>query len=87
MKEYESSIEGLSDPSEKSNAWYNRGVILQGDKKLPECIDAYKRALKLDPSNQDARINLQQALKEQQKQQEKEKQKQEEEKKTQTGPG
>ncbi len=81
LKEYESSIEGLSDPAEKSNAWYNRGVILQGDKKLPECIDAYKRALKLDPSNQDARINLQQALKEQQKQQEKEKQKQEEEKK------
>jgi Ca-activated chloride channel homolog len=51
-------------------------VVLQHNKKLAECIEAYKNALKLDPQDEDARQNLQKAL-HQQKQQ----QKQEEDKK------
>mgnify|MGYP003514309864 FL=1 len=43
---------------------------MQHNKKLPECIEAYKNALKLDPSDEDARQNLQKAL-QQQKQEEK----------------
>ena len=43
---------------------------MQNNKKLPECIDAYKNALKLNPQDEDARQNLQKAL-QQQKQQEK----------------
>src|SRR5690606_3600765 len=61
-----------------------KGVVLQNDKKLPECIDAYKNALKLDPNNEDARQNLQKALKQQQQQKQKEqKDKKEEEKEKQ----
>ena len=43
---------------------------MQNNKKLPECIEAYKNALKLNPQDEDARQNLQKAL---QKQKEEEK--------------
>ena len=65
---YDKSISKLSKPVEKSNAWYNKAVVLHNDNKLPECIEAYKTALKLDPKNEDARQNLQKALKKQQEQ-------------------
>ena len=74
---YDASITELKKPVEKSNAYYNKGVVLHNDNKLPECIDAYKTALKLDPNNEDARQNLQKALqkqKEQEKKEQKEKQ-------------
>ena len=80
---YDKSITKLTKPVEKSNAYYNKGVVLQNDNKLPECIDAYKNALKLDPNNEDARQNLQKALKkqkEQQQQQQKDKKDEEKEK-------
>jgi hypothetical protein len=44
---------------------------LQAAKKLSECITAYENALLLNPNDEDARQNLQRALKEQQKQQQK----------------
>jgi len=65
---YDKSISKLTKPVEKSNAYYNKGVVLQNDNKIPECIEAYKNALKLDPNNEDARQNLQKALKKQQEQ-------------------
>jgi Ca-activated chloride channel family protein len=71
---YDKSISRLTKPVQKSNAWYNKGVVLHNEKKLPECIAAYKNALKLDPNNEDARQNLQKAL-QQQKQEEKKDQK------------
>jgi tetratricopeptide (TPR) repeat protein len=74
---YEKSITQLKNPIEKSNAWYNKGVVEQNDQKLPECIASYKEALKLNPTNEDARQNLQKAL----QQQKKEEEKKEEEKK------
>lgn len=78
---YDKSISKLTKPVEKSNAYYNKGVVLQNNNKLPECIDAYKNALKLDPNNEDARHNLQIALKKQQEEKQKEqKEKKDEEK-------
>lgn len=77
---YDDAMANLKTPVEKSNALFNKGVVLQNDKKLPECIDAYKQALRLDPSNEDARQNLQKALiqqKEEQKKKEQEKEKKE----------
>ena len=68
---YDKSVTQLSKPVEKSNAYYNKGVVLQNNKQLPECIDAYKNALKLDPNNEDARQNLQKALQQQKKEDEK----------------
>jgi tetratricopeptide (TPR) repeat protein len=70
---YEKSITQLKKPIEKSNAWYNKGVVEQNDQKLPECIASYKEALKLDPTNEDARQNLQKALQQQKKEEEKKK--------------
>ena len=73
MKAYEQSIAFSKDNKDKAEAWYNKGVILQNDKKLAACVDAYKNALKLNPADEDARLNLQKAL-QQLKQQEKQKQ-------------
>ena len=79
---YDKAVKKLNNPTEKSNAYYNKGVVFQNDKKLPECIDAYKNALKLDPGNEDARQNLQKAL-QQQKQQQKQDQNKDQKKKNQ----
>ncbi|MCG2613912.1 tetratricopeptide repeat protein [Terrimonas sp. NA20] len=51
-----------NDASVKSKAYYNKGAILSTQKKLEESIDAYKDALRQDPSDKDARENLQKAL-------------------------
>ena len=74
---YEKAQSQMTNYGERSNALYNKGVVLQNDKKLEDCIVAYKNALKLDPNNEDARHNLQLALKKQQQ----EKQKQDQDKK------
>lgn len=68
---YDKAAATLTKPVEKSNALYNKGVVLQNNKKVEESIAAYKNALKLDPTNADARHNLQLALKQQQQQQQK----------------
>ncbi len=62
---YDKASTTMKLPVEKSNAAYNKGVVLQNDKKLEDCIVNYKNALKLNPNNVDARHNLQIALKKQ----------------------
>lgn len=58
----------------KADAWYNKGVSLTRQGKLRESIEAYKEALRSNPSDGLARENLIRALREQQQ-----KKKQEEE--------
>jgi tetratricopeptide (TPR) repeat protein len=70
---YENAAGSAADKAGKSKAFYNKGVVLQNTSKLPECIDAYKNALKLNPNDDDARQNLQAALKQLKKQQEQQK--------------
>jgi Ca-activated chloride channel family protein len=60
-------------PIQQSKAFYNKGVVLQNDNQLPACIAAYKQALRLNPNDEDARFNLQQALQQQKKQQQNDK--------------
>ena len=50
------------EPYLKQKALYNKGVVLTQLHKLPESINAYKEALKLNPKDQDARFNLEKAL-------------------------
>jgi tetratricopeptide (TPR) repeat protein len=50
------------DKELKSKAYYNKGAILSGQKKLEESIEAYKNALRQDPDDKEARENLQKAL-------------------------
>lgn len=69
VKSYDEAIAHAQNNQVKQKAFYNKGVAYQKAKKLPECITAYKNALILNPNDEDARQNLQRALKEQQKQQ------------------
>ena len=70
---YDVAIQQSKLPLEKSGAFYNKGVVLQNNKKLPECIEAYKDALRLNPADEDARLNLQKALLQQKQQQQQQK--------------
>ena len=77
-----------NDPSVKSKAYYNKGAILSAQKKLEESIEAYKEALRQEPSDKDARENLQKALlelkkKNQSKKEDNKKQKQQQQKQQQ----
>ncbi len=68
---YDKAATGFSKPEQKSNALYNKGVVLQNNKKIEECIEAYKSALRLTPNDDDARQNLQKALKKQKEEEQK----------------
>jgi Ca-activated chloride channel family protein len=68
------------DKALKAATHYNQGVIYTKEKALEASIEAYKAALRIDPSDTQARENLQKALAEQKKQQQ---QKKEQEKKQQ----
>ncbi len=46
----------------RSNSFYNEGVMLTKQQKLEESIEAYKNALRNNPSDKEARENLQKAL-------------------------
>jgi len=67
-KSYDNAIQNANNNAIKQQAFYNKGVAYQKDKKLPECIIAYKNALILNPNDEDARQNLERALKEQKQQ-------------------
>jgi tetratricopeptide (TPR) repeat protein len=67
-KSYDELIENTTENKYKEKGFYNKGVSLTKQQKLQESIDAYKNALKLDPTDEDARFNLQKALMEQKKQ-------------------
>ncbi len=69
VKSYDNAIANTKSNAVKQEAFYNKGVALQKAKKLSECITAYKNALILNPNDEDARQNLQRALKEQEQQQ------------------
>ena len=61
-KTFDNSITNDQSNSMKQKGFYNKGVALSKQSKLEESIEAYKMAVKLDPSDNDARINLQKAL-------------------------
>jgi tetratricopeptide (TPR) repeat protein len=82
LKEWDDITFKALDPGIKAKAYYNKGVMLSGQKRLDESIEAYKNALRYDPSDQQARENLQKALNERKKQQPK-KQKEDQQKKQQ----
>ncbi len=65
---YDRVLKISGNKMEQSAVHYNKGVVYQNNKKLEECIAAYKNALRINPEDEDARINLQRAL--QQKKQE-----------------
>lgn len=69
LQVYDNVLKRSKIPLEHSAVQYNKGVVYQNNDKLDECIDAYKKALRIDPSDEDARLNLQKALKKKKSQQ------------------
>ncbi len=71
-----------NDPDLKGQALHNLGNSMVQQKKFEEAVNAYKEALKANPSQQDSRENLARALrqlKQQQQQQQNQKQNQDKE--------
>ena len=80
---FDDAISTSTDNTFKERSFYNKGVSLSKQKKLEESIAAWKNALKLDPADEDARFNLQKALKELNKQKQPQEQKQQQQKQQQ----
>ncbi|MHA4808268.1 VWA domain-containing protein [Flavitalea flava] len=68
-KSYDASVQHSADNVVREKGFYNKGVAHIKQQKLAESIDSWKNALKLDPSDEEARENLQKALIELKKQQ------------------
>ena len=61
---FDNAIAKGNSSAMKQKVYYNKGVSLSKQSKLEESIAVYKMAVKLDPADNDARINLQKALEE-----------------------
>lgn len=69
IKAFDQTIRDTKSNTVKQNAYYNKGVAYQTANKPDECIVAYKNALLLNPNDEEARQNLQRALKQRQQNQ------------------
>jgi Ca-activated chloride channel family protein len=74
MEAYREAVE-TGDPALAGSAWYNLGNALYRAQMLQESLEAYKQALRANPSDPDAKHNLERVL--EQLQQEEEQQQQE----------
>lgn len=71
MEQYEAASRIEKDKNKLAQIYHNMGVILQLSKQLPQCIEAYKQALRNNPKDDETRYNLalaQKQLKDQQQQ-------------------
>jgi Ca-activated chloride channel family protein len=67
----ELTVSGNKNDELRSKAFYNEGAVFSRQKQLEESIEAYKNTLRLDPTDKEARENLQKALLELKKRDEK----------------
>jgi Ca-activated chloride channel homolog len=83
-KEYDALLTDDNLPADlKGNTYYNKGVSYAKQKKFPEAADAFKQSLKVDPSDNNTRENLQKVLNEIKKQQQQQQQQQQNQQKKQ----
>ena len=71
MQAYEQAVKVETNKGRLASIYHNMGVILQSSKQLPQCIEAYKQALRNNPKDDETRYNLalaQKQLKDQQQQ-------------------
>ena len=59
---FQRAIANQTDKNEMSRSFYNYGNSLLKNQQIPESVEAYKNALRLNPSDDDARYNLAYAL-------------------------
>jgi Ca-activated chloride channel family protein len=76
---YQQAIESESDPIKKARAYHNMGNSLLQNSKIDESIEAYKNALRLNPSDDETRYNLAYAQRMKRKQEQQEQQQQQQE--------
>lgn len=72
MEQFEVALRVEKDKMKLAQIYHNMGVILQSSKQLPQCIEAYKQALRNNPKDDETRYNLalaQKQLKDQQQNQ------------------
>lgn len=62
-QKYMELLNSLKDPKDKSSVLFNIGNALLKEKNYKESIDFYKKALKLNPKDFDAKYNLEYARK------------------------
>ena len=74
VQQYDQLIQNTKDPQLQSAAYYNKGVTLAKNKKLPDAIESFKKSLILKPDDVAARENLQKAINELKKQQQQQQQ-------------
>ena len=89
LQAYDKSIENYTkanDLAKLSQSYYNKAVVLHNDNKIDECIEDYKRALRINPNDDDARHNLQKALRKKKEQQNQDQQKKEQQNQSQPKP-
>lgn len=83
MKQYAAAAKIEKDKKKLAEIYHNMGVILQSSKQYPQCIEAYKKALRNNPKDDETRYNLalaQKMLKDQQQQQNQDKQQKQDQK-------
>ena len=90
QKDIETALNSLNaaknseDSKLSSKAYYNLGNMLREQNKMDESLAFYKKAIELDPSDQDAKINfelLKQVMQEQQNQEQQDQEQQDQEQK------
>lgn len=77
MEQFEAASKVEKDKKKLSQIYHNMGVILQSSKQYPQCIEAYKKALRNNPADDETRYTLalaQKLLKDQQQNQDQNKQ-------------
>ena len=79
MEQFDAASRLEKDKMKLSHIYHNMGVILQSSKQYPQCIEAYKKALRNNPKDDETRYNLalaQKLLKDQQQKQNQDQQQQ-----------
>lgn len=69
IQQFADAAQLQADKKHKAMAYHNIGVVCQQKKDFSSAIDAYKQALRLNPSDNDTRYNLALCKRQQQKQQ------------------
>ncbi|MBQ6046148.1 MAG: tetratricopeptide repeat protein [Bacteroidales bacterium] len=69
VSQFEASAKLETNPIRKAKAYHNMGVVCQGKKMFGEAIEAYKEALRNNPTDDETRYNLALCKQQQQQQQ------------------
>jgi Ca-activated chloride channel homolog len=80
-KLYDDLLSTTKDPGLQSKTFYNSGLSMVKQKQLEQAIERFKGSLRINPTDTEARENLQKAINELKKQQQKEDQNKQDKKK------